>query len=120
VRSGGTGHAGFGDSLAAWRPCVTCASPSDKWGRTSSIPKISESPFASRSFSAAGPFRARGRSSRVLAGRLLARTFPAVPPADALGLGIAIHALGSVIVLASLLPAWRASRADPPVVLRLE
>jgi ABC-type antimicrobial peptide transport system permease subunit len=61
-----------------------------------------------------------GTVGALVAGRLLAHAFPAVPATDALSLGAAILALGGVLVLASLLPAWRASRADPAVVLRQE
>jgi ABC-type lipoprotein release transport system permease subunit len=39
---------------------------------------------------------------------------------DGLSLGGATLALASVVVLASLLPAWRTSRADPALVLRQE
>jgi ABC-type lipoprotein release transport system permease subunit len=56
----------------------------------------------------------------MLAGHLLARSFLAVPAMDGLSLGSAALALAAVVVLASLLPAWRSSRADPAVVLRQE
>ena len=61
-----------------------------------------------------------GSAGALLAGRLLACTFPAVPATDAASLAGAALALGIVVVVASLLPAWRASRADPAVVLRQE
>ncbi len=61
-----------------------------------------------------------GSAGALLAGRLLARIFPAVPATDASSLAAAILALGGVIVVASLLPAWRAARADPAAVLRQE
>jgi predicted permease len=61
-----------------------------------------------------------GSAAAMLAGHLLARSFLAVPAMDGLSLGSAALALAAVVVLASLLPAWRSSRADPAVVLRQE
>jgi hypothetical protein len=61
-----------------------------------------------------------GTVGALAAGRLLAHAFPAVPATDVPSLGAAILSLGCVLVLASLLPAWRASRADPAIVLRQE
>jgi ABC-type antimicrobial peptide transport system permease subunit len=59
-----------------------------------------------------------GAAGAGVAGYVLARIFPAVPPLDVLSFAGAILALGGVITVASLLPAGRAARADPAAALR--
>lgn len=56
----------------------------------------------------------------LLLGRVLASAFATVPRADVPSLLLAVLALGAVTAVASLLPARRASRADPVKVLREE
>jgi ABC-type antimicrobial peptide transport system permease subunit len=53
-------------------------------------------------------------------GRVLSSKLAAVPRLDAPSLLVALVALGGVTAAASFLPARRASRADPVVVLRDE
>jgi putative ABC transport system permease protein len=53
-------------------------------------------------------------------GRVLARTFSAVPALDIPSVLGSLVALGGVTALASFLPARHASRADPVTVLRDE
>lgn len=53
-------------------------------------------------------------------GRLLGSLLYGVPFWDPLVLGSAVLLLGAVTLVACLLPAWRASRVDPLVVLRAE
>ena len=52
--------------------------------------------------------------------RLMASLLYGVSPVDPLTLGAVAATLGGVAVLASWIPAWRASRVDPVVALRAE
>ncbi len=61
-----------------------------------------------------------GAVGSLLLGRALASAFPTVPTADAPSLLLGVLVLGAVTAVASLLPARRASRADPVSVLREE
>jgi MacB-like periplasmic core domain len=61
-----------------------------------------------------------GAAGAVGAGHILEKAFPPVPAFDGLSLAGSMLALGGVIVLASLLPAWRAARTGPAAVLRQE
>jgi putative ABC transport system permease protein len=63
---------------------------------------------------------AAGVLGGIVLGRFLARSFPAVPSFDAASLAAAVIALATVTAVASLLPAWQASRAEPAAVLRDE
>lgn len=61
-----------------------------------------------------------GAVGSLLLGRALASAFSTVPTADAPSLLLGALVLGAVTAVASLLPARRASRADPVSVLREE
>jgi predicted permease len=52
--------------------------------------------------------------------RLIATLLFGVPPTDAVTIGFVIATITAVAVVASWLPAWRASRLDPNIVLRDE
>ncbi|HEY5418372.1 MAG TPA: FtsX-like permease family protein, partial [Gemmatimonadaceae bacterium] len=54
------------------------------------------------------------------AGRVVASLLYGVPPRDPLALTVVAGALMAVAVGAALVPAWRASRADPLLALRNE
>jgi len=59
-----------------------------------------------------------GLAGALAANRLLASLLFGVQPADALTIALVIVTIATVAVIASWLPAWRASRLDPNVVLR--
>jgi putative ABC transport system permease protein len=61
-----------------------------------------------------------GLAVALTAGRLLAPLLFRVSPSDPAALAGAAGVVLAVAVLASLLPAWRAARVDPAVVLRAE
>ena len=63
---------------------------------------------------------AAGLPAVLLASRLVSSLLFGVGPADPTALSISVILLVSVAVLASLVPAWRASRVDPMVALRCE
>lgn len=61
-----------------------------------------------------------GVSMALIAGRLLARALVGVSPSDLLSFGGAVAIQIAVAVLACLLPARRATQADPMIALRVE
>ncbi len=61
-----------------------------------------------------------GLGAALLAGRLLAGLLYGVTATDTLTIGIVVATLGAVAALASLIPARRATRIDPLVVMRYE
>jgi ABC-type lipoprotein release transport system permease subunit len=61
-----------------------------------------------------------GTGSAVLLNRLIASLLFGVGPADATTFAAAIPTMALIAGVACLLPAWRASRLDPNVVLRSE
>jgi len=63
---------------------------------------------------------AAGLPAVLLASRLLSGLLFGVGPADPAALSISVILLVSVAALASLVPAWRASRVDPMVALRCD
>jgi ABC-type antimicrobial peptide transport system permease subunit len=63
---------------------------------------------------------AAGLPAAFLASRLLSGLLFGVGPADPTALSLAVILLVAVAALASVVPAWRASRVDPMVALRCE
>ena len=63
---------------------------------------------------------AAGLPAVLFASRLFSSLLFGVGPADPIALSISVVLLGAVAALASLVPAWRASRVDPMVALRCE
>ena len=61
-----------------------------------------------------------GLSAALGVGRLLGSLLFDVAPTDMLPLAAASGLLLGVAVIASLIPAWRASRIDPTTALRVE
>jgi len=61
-----------------------------------------------------------GSASALFLNQLLASLLFGVRPSDAATFAMAIPGIGLVALIACLLPAWRASRLDPNVVLRAE
>jgi predicted permease len=61
-----------------------------------------------------------GLAGALALNRLMASLLFGVQPTDTLTIALVIAAIMAVAVVASLLPAWRASRLDPNVVLRDE
>jgi ABC-type antimicrobial peptide transport system permease subunit len=61
-----------------------------------------------------------GTGSAVLLNRLIASLLFGVGPMDATTFAMAIPTIALVAGVACFLPAWRASRLDPNVVLRSE
>jgi predicted permease len=61
-----------------------------------------------------------GIAGAVAASRLLARIVPGSPPLDWMLLSSAVIGLVAVALLASWIPAWRASLTDPALTLRAE
>jgi ABC-type antimicrobial peptide transport system permease subunit len=59
-----------------------------------------------------------GTGLSALAGRSAGALLYDLEPWDPATLALAIGALGSVTILASWIPAWRASRLEPTVALR--
>ena len=53
-------------------------------------------------------------------GRLIASLLYATSARDPVVIAIAASALAAAAIAASLLPAWRAARADPMIALRAE
>lgn len=63
---------------------------------------------------------ALGLASALVLNRLLASLLFGVQPADSLTIAVVLTTITAVALLASWLPAWRASRLDPNIVLRDE
>lgn len=61
-----------------------------------------------------------GLASALVLSRLLARFLYGITPNDPVTYGVATVLVGGVALLACALPAWRAARVDPMVVLRYE
>jgi predicted lysophospholipase L1 biosynthesis ABC-type transport system permease subunit len=61
-----------------------------------------------------------GLAGAIGLGRLLTSLLFGVQPADVMTLAIVIPSIVAVAALASWLPAWRASRLDPNLILRAE
>lgn len=61
-----------------------------------------------------------GLAGALVLNRLLTSMLFGVQPTDAVTIGLVIATIAAVAVLASWLPAWRASRVDPNIVLREE
>jgi ABC-type antimicrobial peptide transport system permease subunit len=61
-----------------------------------------------------------GLAGALAVNRLIASLLFGVQPTDPATIALVIAAITAVAVLASWLPAWRASRVDPNIVLRDE
>jgi ABC-type antimicrobial peptide transport system permease subunit len=61
-----------------------------------------------------------GLAGALVLNRLIASLLFGVQPTDTMTIAFVIAAITAVAVIASWLPAWRASRLDPNVVLRDE
>jgi predicted permease len=61
-----------------------------------------------------------GLATALAVNRLLTSLLFEIDPSDPTSLGAVVVAIAAVAALASWLPAWRASRLDPNVVLRVE
>jgi ABC-type antimicrobial peptide transport system permease subunit len=61
-----------------------------------------------------------GLAGALAVNRLIASLLYGVQPTDIVTIAFAIGTITAVAVIASWLPAWRASRLDPNVVLRSE
>ena len=61
-----------------------------------------------------------GLSGALAVNRLIASLLFGVQPTDTVTIGLVIATITAVTVVASWLPAWRASRLDPNIVLRDE
>ena len=63
---------------------------------------------------------AAGLAGTLALTRLIAHMLFRISPTDPLTIGLAASFLGAVALLASFLPAWRATKVDPIVALRQE
>ena len=61
-----------------------------------------------------------GVPAAIGAGKLIANLLFGLAPVDPIVLGVVAALIAAVAILAGYIPAWRATRVDPMVTLRVE